>query len=204
MPLLPQSFYTRPDVVQIARELLGKELFTSINGDITSGVICETEAYAGTTDKASHAFGCRRTRRTEIMYGMGGTAYVYLCYGMHSLFNVVTNARDIPHAVLIRGIIPARGTSIMLDRTRKPRITKDIGIGPGKVSKLLGIHFSHSGIDICSQFESDGIPAIWIEDSGVRIDPIHILTGPRIGVDYAGEDALLPYRFFIRLPEGGI
>ncbi len=191
--LLPPAFYLRADVVQIARELLGKHLITHIGGAITSGIICETEAYAGITDRASHTYNDRRTGRTEVMYRKGGTAYVYLCYGMHSLFNVVTNQKDIPHAVLIRGIIPDEGKEIMLQRAGKSSISRDFGIGPGKVSKILGIHYSHTGLDLT--LKSKNSPCIRIEDRGIRINPDQILTGTRIGVDYAGEDALLPYRF---------
>ncbi|MCK9424051.1 MAG: DNA-3-methyladenine glycosylase [Bacteroidales bacterium] len=195
--VLPRSFYLHPDVVTIARELLGKYLVTCMDGIVTSGMICETEAYAGITDRASHAFGGRRSQRTEIMYCQGGTAYVYFCYGVHSLFNVVTNKKDIPHAVLIRGIIPADGKEFMLRRAGKGRITKDFGIGPGKVAKILGIHYSHTGLDLTIGNEKSPV-AIWIEDRGVSVDPYGIISGPRIGVSYAGENALLPYRFHIR------
>ena len=197
MTTLTRRFYTRPDVVQIARDLLGKQIFTRIDGIITSGIICDTEAYAGTTDRASHACGGRRPGRTEGMYALGGTAYVYLCYGMHSLFNIVTNLQDIPHAVLIRGIVPVDGIDVMLSRSGKVKLTKDSGIGPGKVSKLLGIHYSHSGLDLVTNKENRMAPAIWIEDKEIKIDSGKILTGPRIGVEYAGEDALLPYRFSV-------
>jgi DNA-3-methyladenine glycosylase len=109
---LPSEFYIRTDVVQVARDLLGKVLYTSFNHEITAGIIIETEAYAGVTDKASHAYNNRRTARTEIMYRTGGTAYVYLCYGIHSLFNIVTSVEDNPHAVLIRGIEPLHGIEL--------------------------------------------------------------------------------------------
>jgi DNA-3-methyladenine glycosylase len=194
--LLPRSCYLRPDVVQIARDLLGKYLVTRMDGLITSGIICETEAYAGVTDKASHAYGGRRTARTEVMYARGGRAYVYLCYGIHSLFNIVTNEIDIPHAVLIRGIIPAEGVETMLHRAGKPKVSKDFGIGPGKVSRILGIHYSHTGLDLTMK-RMDSLASIWVEDIGVEISDADILSGPRVGVDYAGEDALLPYRFWI-------
>jgi DNA-3-methyladenine glycosylase len=194
--LLPRSFFLRPSVVQIARDLLGKHIVTRINGVITSGMICETEAYAGVTDRASHAFGGRRSARTEVMYARGGTAYVYLCYGIHSLFNIVTNDQHIPHAVLIRGIIPAEGNETMLERAGKVKITKDFGIGPGKVAKILGIHYSHSGLDLTSTNEN-AQAAIWVEDRSISVNPADIIAGPRIGVNYAGEDAALPYRFMI-------
>jgi DNA-3-methyladenine glycosylase len=186
---LKKSCYLSDDVVAISKALLGKFLCTNIGGKgITSGMITETEAYAGINDKASHAYGDRRTERTEVMYMDGGTAYVYLCYGMHSLFNVVTNKKNIPHAILIRAIEPADGIDLMLKRSEKKVLDKKSGIGPGKVTKLLGIHYSHTGLSL---FGSE----IWIEDRGVRISDSKIIAGPRVGVDYAGEDAKLKYRF---------
>ena len=196
---LPSSFFLRGDVVQVARELLGKLIVTRIDGVTTSGIITETEAYAGVTDKASHAYGGRRTARTEVMYARGGTAYVYLCYGMHSLFNIVTNVEEIPHAVLIRGILPMEGKGTMLLRSGKEKISKDFGTGPGKVSKILGIHYSHSGLLLGRDGQEAPPARIWVEDHVMKVDIDLILSGPRIGVDYAGDDALLPYRF--RLPE---
>src|SRR5438132_14057715 len=119
MQKLPPTFYQRADVLTIAKELLGKLLVTQFNGQVTSGRIVETEAYNGVIDRASHAFGGRRTKRTEVMYGNGGTAYVYFTYGMHHLFNVVTNKADVPHAVLIRAVEPITGIEEMLLRTGK-------------------------------------------------------------------------------------
>jgi DNA-3-methyladenine glycosylase len=199
MHLLPRSFYLRSDVVGIARELLGKYLITRIDGDIAAGVITETEAYAGVSDRASHAFGNRYTSRTQVMYSPGGTAYVYLCYGIHSLFNIVTNQEGIPHAILVRGIRPVEGIPVMLKRSGKPKVTKDFGDGPGKVARLLGIHYSHSGTDLTVIPDDPGIPAIWLEDRGIHPGHDRIEISPRIGVDYAGDDALLPYRFRMRL-----
>jgi len=201
--LLPRSFYLGPDVVSLAADLLGKFLVTrDEQGVITSGMICETEAYAGVTDRASHAFGGRRSGRTEIMYRVGGTAYVYHCYGMHSLFNVVTNREGIPHAILIRGIRPIEGIETMLRRAGKPSVTKEFGTGPGRVSKILGIHYSHTGTDLTKKPAPGHGFGIWIEDRGVTPDRATLISGPRIGVDYAGEDALLPYRFRIGNPSG--
>jgi len=198
--LLSHSFYLNEDVVEIARELIGKKLVTRFNGVITSGMITETEAYAGIKDRASHAFGGRHTSRTSIMYQTGGTAYVYLCYGVHSLFNVVTNIAEIPDAVLIRGIKPLDGVDKMLERTGKSEINRNFGVGPGKVSKCLGIHFSHSGLpvtEIEGQSAETGLK-IWIENNDLVFGKNEIIVGPRIGVDYAGEDALLPYRFLLK------
>jgi DNA-3-methyladenine glycosylase len=195
MSILKRDFYLRQNVVQIARDLLGKSLCTLVDGEKTSGIICETEAYAGITDRASHAYGGRRTARTEIMYRVGGTAYVYLCYGVHSLFNVVTNDEGVPDAVLIRGIIPEDGIEAMLRRAGKIRLPRDFGSGPGNVAKLLGIHYAQSGADLVRNEGTNCRPAIWIEDRGTRVDPAQIITSTRIGIDYAGDDALLPYRF---------
>lgn len=186
---LPRSFYLRDDVVQVARDLLGKVLLTRFNGKVTSAIITETEAYAGVHDRASHAHGGRRTERTEVMYARGGTAYVYLCYGIHHLFNVVCNARDIPHAVLVRAGVPVEGLEAMHERLVRPPGT--LLKGPGVVAKALGIHVRHTGSDLLTG-------PIRIADRGIAIDPAKVLAGPRIGVDYAGEDALLPYRFLVR------
>jgi DNA-3-methyladenine glycosylase len=197
MALLPRSFYLRPDVVRVAIELLGKQIFTRMDGTITSGIICETEAYAGISDKASHAYGGRRTKRTEIIDAIGGTAFIYLCYGVHSLCNVVTNSVGIPHAVLIRGIVPVTGSDFMLLRAGLTLRPGSPGIGPGKVTKLLGIHYSHTGLDLVNKPGDKTRPAIWIEDSGILIQSGMITTGTRVGVDYAAEDAFLPYRFSV-------
>jgi DNA-3-methyladenine glycosylase len=192
MAKLPLSFYNRPDVVTIAKELLGKKLMTSIDGVLTGGIITETEAYEGVTDKASHAYNGRRTARTEVMYHKGGTSYVYLCYGIHHLFNVVTNKKDIPHAVLIRAIEPLTGLDTMLSRTRKSAIDFTLTSGPGNLSLALGIHHRlHNGISLSGDI-------IWIETTHKRIEKDNIVATPRIGVNYAEEDAYRLYRFFIK------
>ncbi|NQV02681.1 MAG: DNA-3-methyladenine glycosylase [Bacteroidia bacterium] len=196
--MLSRSFYLQPDVLSIARELLGKRLCSRIDGEYTSGIITETEAYAGINDRASHAFGGRKTHRTEIMYAQGGTAYVYLCYGMHSLFNVVTNIEGVPHAVLIRGIQPCDGVERIKRRRRKEKIMKNFSNGPGKVAEALGIHFSHSGLDLTQIPPQPDKPAIWIEEAENIILTEEILVATRIGVDYAGKDAKLPYRFLLK------
>jgi DNA-3-methyladenine glycosylase len=187
---LGQDFYTRSSVTLIARELLGKYIFTRFEDRITAGMISETEAYEGITDQASHAYNNRRTTRTEVMFAKGGVAYVYLCYGVHHLFNIVTNNPDIPHAVLLRGIIPAEGISIMEKRTGKKYNGKGFTDGPGKVSQALGIRVAHSGISLSGEM-------IWIEDKGITVNSNDIKVGPRIGIPYANEDALLQYRFLL-------
>lgn len=189
--ILQKDFYTRKDVVKIAKELLGKFLVTNFDGVYTAGMIVETEAYAGIADKASHAFGNRRTNRTEIMYAEGGTAYVYLCYGIHHLFNVVTNVKDAPHAILIRGIEPVDGIVDMLLRRGKEKVQPSLTAGPGAMSAALGIKTSHTGLSLMGD-------EVWIEDREVKIAAKDIVSGSRVGVAYAQEDALLPYRFSIK------
>ena len=188
---LPIEFYTRKNVMTIAKDLLGKLLVTRFDGIVTAGRIVETEAYNGAVDKASHAFGNRRTRRTEIMFANGGRAYVYLCYGIHHLFNVVTNTSEIPHAVLIRAIEPLVGMETMLFRTKKNKLDHSITKGPGNVSRALGITTNHTGMSLLKD-------ELFIADDGFAVKRNMILTTPRIGVIYAEEDALLPYRFIIK------
>jgi DNA-3-methyladenine glycosylase len=191
MKKLPLAFYLGTDVLTIARELVGKRLVTNFNGERTSGRIVETEAYNGTMDRASHAYGGRRTRRTEVMFAKGGVAYVYLCYGIHHLFNVVTNDGDVPHAVLIRAIEPVEGIDVMLQRMNKPRLDHTVGKGPGNVSKALGIFTRHTGTSLLGE-------EIFIADDGFRIGHDNIIASPRIGVNYAGEDAALLYRYSVK------
>lgn len=188
---LSPSFYLRTDVTLIAKQLLGKILVTTFDGIVTAGRIVETEAYNGAADKASHAYNNRRTARTEIMFAEGGTAYVYLCYGIHHLFNVVTNKKDVPHAVLIRGVEPMIGIEQMLLRTGKLKADNTLTKGPGNVSKALGIHTEHTGLALSDE-------QIFIADDGTKISSLQIHTTVRIGVDYAAEDALLPYRFIVK------
>lgn len=192
---LKPGFYLREDVLEITHELIGKFLVTNMEGTVTSGMIVEAEAYNGSIDKASHAYKDRRTKRTEVMYAEGGVAYVYLCYGIHHLFNIVTNKKDIPHAILIRAVIPKDGVNKILERRNQDKVTKKISNGPGTVSSALGIKTVHSGVSLSGNI-------VWIEDRGITFKKKDIITSPRIGVDYAGKDALLPYRF--RLNENSI
>ena len=185
-----KEFYLRDDVVKISRELLGKVLCTSIDGLYTSGIITETEAYQGAVDKASHAYNNRRTNRTEVMFGEGGVAYVYLCYGIHFLFNIVTHKKDTPHAILVRAIKPLEGVEIMMQRRKAAKLTPKMTIGPGTVSQALGITTKHTGVDLTGDL-------IWLEDHGIKVKPKDIVTSPRVGIDYAEEDKDLPYRFRI-------
>ncbi len=183
--MIPLSFFLRSDVVEIAKELIGKKLFTCFDGELTGGIITETEAYAGILDQASHAYRGRRTRRNEAMYLKGGVAYVYLCYGIHHLLNIVTNKEGDPHAVLIRGIEPTTGIARMQQRRGG---TKNIASGPGNVTQALGITLSANTLSLLG-------PQIFLTEG---VSPKEIEIGPRIGVEYAQEDALLPYRFVLK------
>jgi len=192
MPKLSLSFYTRRDVSLIARQLLGKHLFTNLHDDgITGGLIVETEAYAGPEDRASHAYGNRRTRRTEVMFHAGGIAYVFLCYGMHSLLNVVTHVEGVPHAVLIRAIQPTHGIAAMLKRRGRKIPAYALTAGPACLTQALGIDVRHNGIPLTGS-------RIWIEDRGDAVTSAHIVASPRVGVAYAGPHARRPWRFRIR------
>ena len=191
MSKLSSDFYQRDDVLLISRELLGKVLCTNFHGKLTSGIIVETEAYAGVTDKASHAYGGKRTKRTKTMYASGGTAYVYLCYGIHHLFNIVTNKENIPHAVLIRAIQPRDGIDIILQRRKKKKVDRSLTAGPGSLTRALGITVQDSGTLLMNNL-------IWLEDQNFKIKNQDILASPRVGVQYAGKDANNSWRFRIK------
>jgi DNA-3-methyladenine glycosylase len=191
MKKLPLQFYKGTNVVLIAKELIGKIIVTIFNGIITSGRVVETEAYIGLTDRASHSFEGKRTARNEHMYAAPGTAYVYICYGMHHLFNVVTNDKDIPDAVLIRAVEPLAGIDIMLTRTGKLTLDKSLTRGPGNVSKALGIKKEHSGINL---LKGD----IYIADDGFRFKEELIGISTRIGIEGSGDAAFKPFRFYVK------
>ena len=189
MKKLPQSFYLRNDVTLIAQKLIGKKLVSYINGKLTSGIIVETEAYSGKNDKACHSHLNKKTQRTKIMYENGGLAYVYLCYGIHHLFNIVTNQKNHADAVLIRAIEPQEGIDLMSERRNYPRPKYRISSGPGCMSEAMGIQKTHYGTDLTGNL-------IWIEES--KYANFKIASTPRIGVDYAEEDALLPWRYLVK------
>ena len=191
MKKLPVQFYKRTDVVLIARELIGKVIVTNFDGIITSGRIVETEAYIGLSDRASHSFGGKRTARNEHMYAAAGTAYVYICYGMHHLFNVVTNAKHIPDAILIRAVEPIAGIDSMLNRTGKVKLDSSLTKGPGNAAKALGISKNNSGINLLKN-------EIYIADDGFEVQHTLIGTSRRIGVESSGDAALKPYRFYVK------
>ena len=192
---LEESFYQRSDVTKIAKDLLGKTLYTRIGRKTTSGIIVETEAYSH-IEKGCHAYMNRKTKRNEVMFNAGGYAYVYLCYGIHNLFNVVTGTPGIGDAVLIRALEPVDGIDIMKERMNTSNIRR-ITSGPGKLTKALGIDRSFNAKHLT------GLPAgrqgsdVWIGDEGLIVKKQQIVSSKRIGIDYAGKDADLPWRFTI-------
>lgn len=188
MNALPDSFYVRSDVTRIAKDLVGKVLVSTINGQTTSGLIVETEAYSY-QERGCHAFNSRMTERNQVMFGAGGHAYVYLCYGVHHLFKVVTNVPGKAEAVLIRALQPLTGEPVMMTRmnaVNQSRITS----GPGKLTKALGIDRTLNGATLRSS-------ELWIE-MGEQVPLKSIVVTTRIGIDYAGKDARLPWRFYWR------
>ncbi len=188
---LPEAFYLGTDVVAISKSLLGKYLFTCIDGVTTGGYIVETEAYNGIVDKAAHSYGNRLTPRTQTMFMQGGIAYVYLCYGIHEMFNIVTSTEGHPTAILIRAVHPTEGIEAMQVRRNMPVLKPTITAGPGSVAKALGISRNINALSL----QSD---TLWLEDRGLNFTDDQITIGPRIGVAYAAEDALLPYRFYVK------
>lgn len=188
---LPLSFYQREDTLLISRELLGKYLFTCINGELCGGIITETEAYMGPADRGSHAWNNRRTARTEIMFGEGGFVYMYICYGIHDMLNIVAGKKEKPHAILIRALEPFIGIDIM--RQRRGIFNEDIRLcrGPGALAKAMGLNKSHNGISL------EG-GEIWIEDRGMILNDEQICTSPRVGMNFAGFYKTVPWRFYIK------
>lgn len=191
--LLPKSFYTRTDVVQVAKELLGKVLVSELNGQYTSGVICETEAYRAPDDKACHAYADRRTARTETMFAEGGVSYVYICYGIHHLFNVVTAEDGMAHAVLVRGVEPIDGIEYMSKNRGMKPTNKQMMNGPGKFTRAMNIYKEQDGLKLYEKKSK-----LYIEDRGIIVDPHQIIDGPRVGMATAEECSNWPWRYRIK------
>lgn len=183
MSLLKKDFFQNEDVLFVARELIGKVLCSTLGDEKTEAIIYETEAYCGASDKACHAWPMRKTPRTEIFYAPGGLAYVYLCYGIHNLFNIITGPEGMPRAVLLRAAVPIRGIDVIKERRNNSAHLAD---GPGKLSQALGIDRSSNGMALTKK------NGLWLEDRGIALP---YKSTPRIGIDYAGEDAKLPWRF---------
>ncbi len=187
---IPVCFYQNPDTIKLAKDLLGKYLFTNFQGKITGGKIVETEAYHGIQDRASHSFSGKKTKRNQAMYEQGGIAYIYLCYGMHHLFNIVTGYKNDPKAVLIRAIEPICGLETMLKRRKHKTVSFTLTAGPGSLAQALGLNLKHNKTTLTG-FK------IWLEDP-LNNPRLQITASSRVGVAYAKEDALLPWRFRIK------
>ena len=187
---LSQSYFQHRDVVYLAKDLIGKKITTCIDGKTTSGIITETEAYAGRGDKACHAHLGRFTERTKVMYKPGGIAYVYLCYGIHHLFNIVTNTRRNADAILIRAVEPLEGIDTMRKRRGKEKLDKTLTSGPGNFTKAFGISKTHNEMSVISK-------ELNIEH--ISYKPKSLVETKRIGIDYADEDVDLPWRFYDNL-----
>lgn len=190
MKKLKPHFFQNDDTLAIAKNLLGKFLVSNVDNKLTSGMIIETEAYLGEVDRASHAFEGRRSKRTEILYLEGGHLYVYLCYGIHALLNIVTQKENEPHGILIRALKPVDGIETMIERRHMNKLSPKLTSGPGSLTQALGVTTKLTGEPLGK--------TIWVEDRGIQINPDQIIASPRIGVAYAKEHALLPYRFRIR------
>lgn len=188
---LPLSFYQREDVVLISRELLGKYIYTNINGQLCGGVIVETEAYRGPEDRGSHAFNGRRTPRNEIMYGDGGQVYMYICYGIHDMLNIVSGKKGMSHAILIRAVAPITGIDLMRERRNIFNNDTRLCQGPGSLAKAMGLNKLHNGVDL-QQDE------IWIEDKGLRYEPEQIIASARVGMNFEGLYKTIPWRFYVK------
>lgn len=194
MPLLPRSFFTRTDVVQVARDLLGKYLVSTIDGTYTSGMIVETEAYRAPDDKGCHAYQNKLTERTSTMFEIGGTSYVYICYGIHDLFNVVTGPEGSAHAVLIRAIEPVEGIEHMINRRGLTQVKKQMVNGPGKFTKAMNITKAQNNISLLSKTKG-----LWVEDRGIIIAAKDQIAGPRVGMGRSvAECSNWPWRFRVK------
>lgn len=193
MKLIDREYYLNPDVVGLAKSLLGKIIVSKVDNHITSGVIIETEAYKAPEDRASHAFNNRRTPRTSTMFMEGGHAYVYICYGIHHLFNVITAVEGIPHAVLIRALEPLDGLDHMLIRRKMSALNYTITKGPGSLSQALGITQNLNATKLY-----DRKSPIQLFESNQKYSDSQIGISKRIGVESSGESASLPYRFYVK------
>jgi len=190
---MPPDFFTRHDVVQIAKDLLGCYLITEMEGIRTIGRISETEAYRAPDDRACHAYGNRRTPRTETMFHEGGHAYIYLCYGIHHLFNVVTGPKETAHAVLIRAIEPVEGVDTMLLRRNMQQVKPALTTGPGAMSQALGLS---TALD--KQYLLAPDSPIRLQNRNALLTDSDIIAAPRIGVNYAGDCAAWEWRFYLK------
>lgn len=190
MKKLSRKFYAQEDTLQIARELLGKNLvIPTKSGERISGMIVETEAYLGEIDKAAHSYKGRRTARNEITYALGGHAYVFFIYGMYFQLNVICGEKEVPRVCLIRAVEPIEGIEIMRERRGKMK-DQNLTSGPGKLCIAFGIDKTFNGEDLLGE-------RIWLEDHRTFSDE-EVSIGKRVGIDYAEEFAEMPWRFWVK------
>lgn len=185
----PRDFYLQ-DTFDVAKKLLGSYLYSSIEGELTGGMITETEVYLGGIDKASHSFNYRRTKRTEIQFDVGGHAYIFIVYGMYPQLCVVTGPKDVSDVVLLRSLEPVVGIDIMKKRRNSEKL-ESLTNGPGKLCIALGIKKDHYGEDLCGN-------RIWVSPPEKELDSTEIISTKRIGIDYAEEYADKLWRFYIK------
>lgn len=188
---LPVGFYRQDDVVSVARDLLGKYVYSLVDGQLTGGIIVETEAYRGPDDRGSHAYNNKRTPRNEMMYSAGGVAYMYICYGIHDMLNIVTGTEGMSHAALIRAIEPIEGLDIM--RIRRGVFDQDRRLcqGPGALAKALGLTKLHNGADLQGDI-------VWLTDHGITYRDEQVVASARVGMNFEGPYKTIPWRFYVR------
>jgi len=189
---LPAAFYQRADVLTVARELLGKHVFTRLDGELTGGRIVETEAYRHEGDPSITLHLQRKKQQAEALYQPGGHAYLYTVYRVHTLFNITVNDAAHPDAVLIRAIEPLAGIDVMQRRRGLAKVARNLTAGPGVLSQALGLTPALNGELVTG-------PLIWFEDTGEVITDENVLASSRVGLEYAGEEAVaLPWRFRVK------
>ncbi|MEJ7693728.1 DNA-3-methyladenine glycosylase [Daejeonella sp.] len=188
---LPLEFYQQTDVVSVARQLLGKHVYSLIDGKLTGGIIVETEAYRGPDDRGSHAYNDKRTTRNEMMYSAGGVAYMYICYGIHDMLNIVTGTDGMSHAALIRAIEPTEGLDIIRIRRGIFDQNRRLCKGPGALANALGLTKVHNGADL----QGD---AVWLTDESTHYDDDQIIASARVGMNFDGPYKTIPWRFYVK------
>lgn len=189
---LSRAYYQNQSTLFITQDLLGKLLVAEVEkGKRTIGRVVETEAYLAPEDQASHAYQYKYTKRTATMFSEGGVAYVYLCYGVHAMFNLITREAGLPHAILIRAVEPLEGLEYMMERRKMHTVKRTLTAGPGCLTEAMGIH---RGLDATPL---DG-NTFWIADDGTSPDPASVVTGPRIGIPSAGAYRDVPWRFYLQ------
>jgi len=191
-PVIDRDFCRRP-AEELARALLGMELVHETEEGLASGIIVETEAYAGPHDRGAHSYGGRRTRRTEVMFGPAGYAYVFAIYGMHHCFNVVAAEPEQPEAVPVRALEPRRGLDLMRRRRGlPPGRERLLTNGPGRLCQALGITLAQYGLALF-----DPRSPLRLHHPSPPYTVGRVARGPRINIDYAGEWKDVPWRFWV-------